>query len=196
MFGKRAFLIVFISLSGIMQSKINCNTIVKTVSPNHLKALLDNNDVSLIDVREPAEYRSKHIDGSILIPLSGISSEKIPTKSSHIVLYCQSGRRSLDGCLKLLSQDSFLDVASLDGGIVAWEQAGFSVKKNDSTILPLDRQTHLAAGLLAFSGTILGATVNPLFYIVPGFVGMGLMVAGITGWCGMALLLAKMPWNQ
>lgn len=194
---KRLFLCVFgcVSLFVIIQSKMDSNSMIKTVSPHDLKTLLDKNDVVLIDVREPAEYRSKHIEGSTLISLSQLSCERLPSKSGHIVIHCQSGRRSLDACLKLLSQDSFLNVASLDGGIVAWEQAGFSVKKNGSMI-PLDRQTQFVAGFLAFTGTILGTFINPGFYIIPGFVGMGLMFAGITGWCGMALLLAKMPWNQ
>jgi hypothetical protein len=89
-----------------------------------------------------------------------------------------------------------LDVASLEGGIVAWSQAGFNVKKSGSTILPLDRQTQITAGFIGFSGTILGALIHPAFYILPGFIGAGLMFAGLTGWCGMAKLLAKMPWNR
>jgi hypothetical protein len=89
-----------------------------------------------------------------------------------------------------------LDVVSLEGGIVAWSQAGFNVKKSGSTILPLDRQTQITTGFIAFSGTILGALINPGFYILPGFIGAGLMFAGLTGWCGMAKLLAKMPWNR
>jgi rhodanese-related sulfurtransferase len=201
MFLKRVLIVIFclMHISCIIteqQSKIYCNSMVKTISVEDLKKLLDKNEVLLIDVREPAEYRSKCIEGSILIPLSEISHEKLPSKLGRIVIHCQSGRRSLDASLKLLNQDSSLDIASLDGGIAAWERAGFYIKKSGSNILPLDRQTQLAAGFLAFSGTILGTFVNAAFYILPGFVGMGLMFAGLTGWCGMALLLAHMPWNK
>lgn len=113
-----------------------------------------------------------------------------------IVIHCGSGKRSADACAKLLKLNPSLDVASLEGGIVAWSQSGFNVKKSGSTILPLDRQTQITAGFIAFSGTILGALIDPGFYILPGFIGAGLMFAGLTGWCGMAKLLAKMPWNR
>ena len=49
---------------------------------------------------------------------------------------------------------------------------------------------------LLAAGVALGVFVSPWFLILPAFVGCGLMFAGITGWCGMALLLAKMPWNK
>jgi len=39
-------------------------------------------------------------------------------------------------------------------------------------------------------------TVNPLFALIPAFTGLGLTLAGATGWCGLALLLGKMPWNR
>ena len=52
------------------------------------------------------------------------------------------------------------------------------------------------AGSLALAGTLLGAFVSPWFYILPGFVGAGLLTAGVTGFCGMALLLMRAPWNR
>ena len=169
---------------------------MKTITASELKKRLDQDEVLLIDVREPAEHRSECIDGACLIPLSEISIDKLPSAKRPIVIHCRSGKRSADACAKLLAINPSLDVVSLEGGIVAWSQAGFNVKKSGSTILPLDRQTQIAAGFIAFSGTILGALINPTFYILPGFIGAGLMFAGLTGWCGMAKLLAKMPWNR
>ena len=153
-------------------------------------------EVLLIDVREPAEHRSECIDGACLIPLGEISIEKLPSTKRLIVIHCRSGKRSADACTKLLAINPSLDVASLEGGIVAWSQAGFNVKKLDSNILPLDRQTQITTGFIAFFGTILGALIDPSFYVLPSFIGAGLMFAGLTGWCGMAKLLAKMPWNR
>ncbi|MFH0001760.1 thiosulfate sulfurtransferase YgaP, partial [Pseudomonas aeruginosa] len=43
---------------------------------------------------------------------------------------------------------------------------------------------------------VLGYTVNSGFFLLSGFVGAGLLFAGISGFCGMARLLDKMPWNQ
>ncbi len=169
---------------------------MKAITASELKKRLDKDEVLLIDVREPAEHRSECIDGACLIPLGEISIEKLPSTQRPIVIHCRSGNRSPDACAKLLKVNPSLDVASLEGGIVAWSQSGFNVKKLGSAILPLDRQTQIAAGFIAFSGTILGALINATFYILPGFIGAGLMFAGLTGWCGMAKLLAKMPWNR
>lgn len=169
---------------------------LKTIAASLLKKGLEKGDVLLIDVREPAEHRSECIDGACLIPLGELSIEKLPSTKRPIVIHCRSGKRSSDACAKLLAINPSLDVASLEGGIVAWSQAGFSVKKSDSNILPLDRQTQIVVGSIAFCGTILGTLFNPSFYILPGFMGAGLMFAGITGWCGMAILLTKMPWNR
>lgn len=169
---------------------------MKTITASELKKRLDTDEVLLIDVREPSEHRSECIDGACLIPLGEISIDKLPSTKRPIVIHCRSGKRSADACAKLLAINPSLDVASLEGGIVAWSQAGFNVKRSGATILPLDRQTQIAAGFIAFSGTILGALINPVFYILPGFIGAGLIFAGLTGWCGMAKLLAKMPWNR
>ncbi len=169
---------------------------MKTIAVSELKKRLDNDEVLLIDVRELAEHRSECIEGACLIPLGEICLEKLPSTKRPIVIHCRSGKRSSDACAKLLASDPSLDVSSLEGGIVAWSQAGYSVKKSASNILPLDRQTQVAAGLLVLLGTILGALVNPTFYLLSGVVGGGLMFAGITGWCGMARLLAIMPWNK
>lgn len=169
---------------------------MKTIKADELKKRLDKAEVFLVDVREPAEHRSECIGGACLIPLGEISLEKLPSKSRPIVIHCRSGKRSADTCKRLLEQDPNLEIYSLEGGIIAWQQAGFSIKKSGSNTLPLDRQTQLAVGFLAFSGTMLGTFITPIFYILPGFIGLGLMFAGLTGWCGMARLLTKMPWNR
>jgi hypothetical protein len=49
---------------------------------------------------------------------------------------------------------------------------------------------------LILLGVILGALVHPAFYALAGFVGASLLFAGVTGWCGMATCLAKLPYNR
>ena len=90
------------------------------------------------------------------------------------------------------------DVAAylLDGGMEAWKQAGLPVVRDHSQPLELQRQVHIAAGSLIILGALLGATVSPWFYGLCALVGAGLVFAGVSGFCGMAVLLAKMPWNQ
>lgn len=169
---------------------------MKIITVTELKDKLEKDEVVLIDVREPAEHRSECISEACLIPLGEISCERLPSRSRPIVLHCRSGKRSQDACVKLLAEDPNIDVYSLEGGIIAWQNAGFPVKNFGKKILPLDRQTQLVAGFLAFIGVVLGVLVDSNFYILSGFVGLGLMFAGFTGWCGMAKLLARMPWNK
>lgn len=169
---------------------------MKIITPKELKKRLDNDEVLLIDVREPAEHRSECIEEACLIPLAELSLEKIPSKSRTIVIHCKSGKRSAAACEKLLQQDPNLDVYSLDGGIVAWQESGFSIKRTNTNILPLDRQTHLVVGLATIVGVLLGKYICPAFYIIPGITGLGLTFSGLTGWCGMSKILAKMPWNK
>lgn len=57
------------------------------------------------------------------------------------------------------------------------------------------RQVQIAAGGLTLLGVILDYTIHGGFFLISGFVGAGLMLAGMTGFCGMARLLEKMPWN-
>lgn len=169
---------------------------IKTITASQLKELMDKGEVTLIDVREPFEYQESSIEGSILIPLASVSKASLPPTTKPIVIHCRSGKRSADACQALLREDAALDVCSLDGGIQAWQAAGLSVNASCSTRLPLERQTLLAAGTIVLAGVLLGAWVSPLFYMLSGFAGCGLMFAGLTGWCGMAKLLALMPWNK
>jgi hypothetical protein len=55
---------------------------------------------------------------------------------------------------------------------------------------------QIGAGSLILIGVGLGFTVNPAFFALAGLVGAGLTVAGATGFCGMARLLALAPWNR
>ena len=55
---------------------------------------------------------------------------------------------------------------------------------------------RIGAGAMVFAGVMLGTFVNPWFYALSGFVGAGLVFAGVTDFCGMGLLLARAPWNK
>jgi hypothetical protein len=58
------------------------------------------------------------------------------------------------------------------------------------------RQVQIVAGSMALAGALLAWLVSPWFIALSGFVGAGLMFAGITDTCMMAMLLAKLPYNQ
>ena len=150
--------------------------------------------ISVIDVREPMEFATGHIAGSLNVPLSRLAQADLPR--GPLVLVCQSGNRSGKGLAQLLQQGHPHPVTDLLGGLPTWEQAGFPVRKLKGAPLPLMRQVQIVAGSLVLLGVILSQAVAPGWIWLSGFVGAGLTFAGVSGFCGMARLLAVMPWNQ
>lgn len=149
----------------------------------------------IVDVREPAEFASVHIVGARSIPLGMLDRVEIaPGEGEKLLLVCASGRRSGMACERLAAPGR--EVYSLVGGIGAWKQAGGAIAEGARQVLPLERQVLAIAGFLVLSGVILSLLLHPYFIALSAFVGAGLMVAGLTGFCGMALLLARAPWNQ
>lgn len=169
---------------------------IRDIDATTLKQWLDREEVLLVDVREPAEYAGEHIPGAQLMPLSGFDPAKLPQNGSKkLVLHCQSGRRSYRAATTLL-EAGFPDVTQLQGGLAAWKAAGYPTLINKKAPISLMRQVQIVAGSLVFIGTTLGAFVSPGFLILSGFVGCGLVFAGVTDTCMMAQLLAKLPYNQ
>ncbi len=76
------------------------------------------------------------------------------------------------------------------------EKAGLPVTVDRRQPLELQRQVQIGAGSMAFLGTMFGLFVSSWFFAVPALVGVGVTVAGITGFCGMARILKKAPWNR
>ena len=89
----------------------------------------------------------------------------------------------------------FTDVVNVTGGTLAWAQAGLPVARG-KRMLPLDRQVQIMAGTMALAGFALGEIVNANWFLLSGFVGCGLIFAGVTGFCPSASIIAKLPWNQ
>ena len=171
-------------------------TKTKSITPQELRKRLQKKEVVLIDVREPFEHKAEYIENAISIPLQQVGSDALVGTSKPIVLHCNSGLRSDNACRKLLAENPQLDIYVLTGGIKGWKAAGFEVRQSSSHVLPLDRQVQITVGSFITLGMLLGTFVNHWFYVIPTFFGLGLCFAGLTGWCGMALLLSKMPWNR
>lgn len=169
---------------------------IHPIAPETLKQESDRNAVQLIDVREPSEFAGEHIPGATLIPLSSFDPNQVPRQSSpQVVLYCQSSNRSGQAAKQLL-EAGFEKVTHLEGGLNAWKQAGYPTKVNKNAPISIMRQVQIVAGSLVFTGTLLGAFVSPWFLLLSGFVGCGLIFAGVSNTCMMARLLAKLPYNQ
>lgn len=152
-------------------------------------------EAQLVDVRMPSEYAAGHVPCAVNIPLEQIEARlddldpRLP-----IVLICQSGGRAR--LAATLLEPRRTDVTVLDGGAMAWQNAGFPLVVNAATRWALERQVRLIAGLLVLLGAVLALTVNPHWVYLSGLVGLGLTFAGLTNICAMASLLCRMPWNR
>jgi rhodanese-related sulfurtransferase len=151
----------------------------------------------LLDVRTPAEYAEAHIDGSTLRPLHELRPDEVRSLASQktaTYLICRSGNRAKQAAEKL-SQSGMTSLKVMEGGIMAWENEGLPLTRGRQTI-SLERQVRIAAGALVFAGALLGYFVSPAWIALSGFIGAGLVFAGVTDTCGMAMALARMPWNN
>lgn len=170
---------------------------IKNIDAKSAKSLLEKGEAVIVDVREIAEHQAKSIENSKLIPLGQISKSALPNcAGKKLIIHCHSGKRSQMACQKLLAEDPNIEIHNLEGGIMAWCDAGCDVKDSGKSFLPLDRQVQVTIGLSVFLGTILGSFVSAKFLLIPAFFGAGLTFAGLTGFCGLAMVLAKMPWNK
>jgi rhodanese-related sulfurtransferase len=152
-------------------------------------------EAQLVDVRTASEYAAGHVPGAMNIPVEQIEGRLDDLRAnSPIVLICQSGSRAR--LTAALLESCRTDVTVLVGGTSAWVNAGFPVVANAETRRGLERQVRIAAGFLVLMGAVLALTVNPHWAYLPGFIGLGLALAGLTGVCPLGSLLCKMPWNR
>jgi glyoxylase-like metal-dependent hydrolase (beta-lactamase superfamily II)/rhodanese-related sulfurtransferase len=146
----------------------------------------------VVDVRMPAEYRSAHLEPSVSLPLDEIARRRGELPSDReLVLVCRTGARARLAAAEL----SAFRTRVLEGGIAAWQEAGYPVVLGKAH-MSLERQVRIAAGALACAGGLLAVAISPWFGLLPAFVGAGLVYAGVTDRCGMAMLLAKLPYNR
>jgi rhodanese-related sulfurtransferase len=153
-------------------------------------------ECQVIDVREFSEFNSERIADAQLMPLSNF--EKHADEIDHskpVYLMCRSGNRAKNAAEKLAAK-GFTDIHVIEGGMTAWAGANLPVVKGESKVWSLERQVRFAAGLFVLTGVVLGFVVSPYLFLLSGFVGAGLIFAAVTDTCGMAMVLARMPWNQ
>lgn len=149
---------------------------------------------TLVDVRDADEHAREHIPGALNMPLAGIADMTAP--SGPVIFHCRSGMRTAANATRLADAVPGSPCYILAGGIDAWRTEGLPTTVDRGQPLEIMRQVQLAAGGLVLLGVILGFLMTPLFFGLSAFVGAGLMVAGATGWCGMATLLRRLPWNR
>ncbi len=165
-----------------------------TITPAEFQTLRTRGPVELLDVRTPLEFGEVHVAGATNVPLDQLNPTTLGDPTRTVYVICRSGTRGQKACEKLAAA-GFTHVVNIDGGTQACEQAGLPVVRGKK-VMSLERQVRIAAGGIALTGAVLALTIHPFFAGIPAFVGAGLVFAGISDWCGMGLLIAKMPWNR
>jgi rhodanese-related sulfurtransferase len=180
-------------------NEIEREVAARTITTDQVTALLAAGRMpDLIDVRTPGEFAAARAQGATNVPLDQLDPKLLIARrgasDEPIYLICKSGARASKAARRFCDA-SFPNVVCIDGGMTAWEQAGLPVVRGRG-VISLERQVRIAAGVLVLIGVTLGWLVHPGFLGVAAFVGAGLVFAGVTDWCGMAMLLARMPWNR
>ncbi|MDG2123413.1 MAG: rhodanese-like domain-containing protein [Verrucomicrobiales bacterium] len=169
---------------------------VGVIGANEARELLAGDQCQLVDVREPVEFAEERVEGAISMPLGTVAKRCMELdRSQPVVVMCLAGKRGEAGAKRLLAA-GFTDVKNLEGGINGWKAAGCAVKREERKGLPLMRQVQLVIGVGVLTGSLLAYFVDVRWALLAAFFGAGLTVAGATGWCGLAILMSKMPWNR
>jgi hypothetical protein len=121
-------------------------------------------------------------------------AERNGLSGKAVYVICRSGNRSSKACEKFHAC-GLDEVVNVEGGTLAWDEAGLPVQRGRAAI-SLERQVRIAMGFLVVLGVVLGFTVHPGLFALSGFIGAGMIYAGITDSCPLAMAIARMPWNQ
>ena len=172
---------------------------IPSIKPEQLRERLQaGEEIDLIDVRTPAEYRSAHASSARCVPLQSLDPQAVfadRDKSEPLYVMCRSGDRSSKACAAFAAAGYGDSVVNIEGGVLAWDRAGLPVVRG-RYVLPLDRQVRIATGILVLLGAVLGYLVTPWFYALSAYCGAGMIFAGITDICPLSWTIAKMPWNE
>jgi rhodanese-related sulfurtransferase len=168
---------------------------IEKISADQFRARQKDPAYCVIDVRDRAEYAAGS-EAALCWPVNEINSEALrhfardqqlgPEK--NIVLLCARGMRASQAADKLRALIPN-PIAVVEGGMAALAPAG-------KQPVSIERQVRMAAGGLVLLGIVGSALLHPTFIAISAFVACGLVFAGATDWCGLGLLMMKMPWNQ
>jgi rhodanese-related sulfurtransferase len=164
-----------------------------TIDATQAKQLIDQGAV-LIDIREADEHARERVPGARNRPLSKLTALE-SNGAKTVIFHCRSGARTAANAPQLASATD-CQAYILEGGLDAWKRAGLPVATDTRQPIEIMRQVQITAGSLVLLGVALGFWVSPAFFGLSTFVGAGLVFAGVSGWCGMAKMLAFLPWNR
>lgn len=182
---------------------LNMGEPIFDIAPRQLQSLINRGaQPHLIDVRMPVEYRVGHAEGAVQLPLHELNPATYKRhlrkhrifRNEPVFLICKSGSRARKAA-QLLTQFGQQKIGIVAGGTEAWRESGLPLVRCGNA-MSLKRQVQIAIGVLLITKVVFGFTVHELFFAAPALIGVGLIVAGITKWCGLARLLGMMPWNR
>lgn len=170
--------------------------VLHKLSPQQAQEWIDSGRAVLVDVRETDEFARNHVRGALSQPLSTWEKAHLTIDpQADVIFTCRSGMRTAAACDRLAARVSGAAFV-LDGGVEAWGKAGLPLETNANAPMEIIRQVQIAAGSLVLLGVILGFLITPALFGLSAFVGAGLILAGVSGFCGMARLLMLAPWNR
>lgn len=184
--------------SSTEQAALPITVTLRSVSPLQLSEVAASANMHILDVCTPAEFAALHIPGSFNVPLDRLDPDMLKATigtEAEIYCVCQTGTRS-QLAADMLRAAAFRRVVHADGGTNAWVAAGLPVERSAQRTISMERQVRIAAGLLVLLGVLAGALLHPVGYWFAAAIGAGLAYSGLANFCGMSILLARMPWNQ
>jgi sulfur dioxygenase len=181
-----------------MQVASDRGALLRSVSAQQLAVLAGSGKLHILDVRTPGEFASLRIAGSVNVPFERLDPPALLARfgaDTPLYCVCQTGTRSQLAADRLRAA-GFTNVVHVDGGTNAWTSAELPLLRGERSVISLERQVRIAAGLISVLGIIAGALIHPAGYAVSALVGGGLVYAGVSNTCGMSMVLARLPWNQ
>lgn len=170
---------------------------IQKMSPEAFRKIQKDAAHCVVDVRGRDEFAAGS-EASVCWPVNEINGESVSqfvkeqnlSPDKTIVLLCARGMRAQQAAEKLrpLLPNP---ITVVEGG-----HAGLSAASGKKEIMSIERQVRIAAGSLVLIGAVGSVLLHPGLVWLSAFVGGGLVFAGLTDWCGMGLLMMKMPWNK
>ena len=154
--------------------------------------------VTVVDVRTPGEFEAVHVPHAVNLPLAELAGRldevrQLVEEGGEVILSCRTENRARQARQQLVDA-GLPELPILTGGIVGWQEAGTPVVR-EAIRWDLERQVRLVAGSIVLLSIVASIWFPPARFVA-GFVGAGLVFAAVSNTCGMALLLAKLPYNR
>ena len=156
----------------------------------------------ILDVRTDGEYQAERVKGSIDIPLDFIEVREGRIggllSGKDVLIICRTGIRAEVARKILASHWGIRKLTVFPGGIVEYKKqfpkeivVGHGISR-----LPIMRQVQVVSGGLIVAFSMMGFLIHTNFFLWAILIGAGLIFAGVTGFCGLATLLGRLPFNK